>query len=343
MKAQTLRGDIKHIENDNMTISQWLDIWFETNKQRWKPATVEQREIFIRLHLKPLLGHYKINKLDRVTYQRVFLNVLQDKCTYNTLRSIHAILKIAMNAALQDGYILRNNIVGVKLPSERKSKEVAEKNYLTPSELNTLLDVMKENEDIAYYTLFLTIAYTGVRKGEALGLQWRNIDFINKTITVERHRGTNGIGSTKTQNSERTIKVDDTVIKQLKNYLKAVKKLLLKYGKRLNDDLTQEQSLIFISPHNGEPLSPTGINHLFNRNVKKAKLPSTTIHGLRHTHATILMNNGIPVKAIAERLGNTPEMIHTVYGHVLKELEDKTVSVFSDTLKVNGAKSGASF
>lgn len=54
------------------------------------------------------------------------------------------------------------------------------------------------------------------------------------------------------------------------------------------------------------------------------------------------MNNGIPVKAIAERLGNTPEMIHTVYGHVLKELEDKTVSVFSETLKGIGAKSGAS-
>lgn len=341
VKAQTLRGDTKHIEYDNLTIAQWLDIWYETNKQRWKPATVEQREIFIRLHLKPLLGHYKLSKLDRITYQRNFLNVLQDKCTYNTLRSIHAILRIALNAALQDGYILRNNIVGVKLPSERKNKEAAEKNYLTPSELNKLLNVMKENEDIAYYTLFLTIAYTGMRKGEALGLQWRNIDFINKTITVERNRGTNGIGSTKTQNSERTIKVDNVVIIQLKSYLKAVKKLLLKYGKRLKDNLTEEQSLIFISPHTGEPLPPTGINHLFNRNVEKAKLPSTTIHGLRHTHATILMNNGIPVKAIAERLGNTPEMVHTVYGHVLKELEDKTVSVFSETLKISGAKSGA--
>ncbi|MFK5708190.1 site-specific integrase [Lysinibacillus boronitolerans] len=56
------------------------------------------------------------------------------------------------------------------------------------------------------------------------------------------------------------------------------------------------------------------------------------MHGLRHTHATILMNNIIPVKAIAERLGNTPEMIHTVYGHVLQELEAQTVSVFSESL-----------
>ena len=79
----------------------------------------------------------------------------------------------------------------------------------------------------------------------------------------------------------------------------------------------------------------------FNRTVKAAGLPSTTIHGLRHTHATILMNNGNPVKAIADHLGNTPEMIHTVYGHVLKELEKHTISVFSQSLKENEAKSGA--
>ncbi|MFJ6209320.1 DNA integration/recombination/inversion protein [Lysinibacillus sp. NPDC092081] len=61
------------------------------------------------------------------------------------------------------------------------------------------------------------------------------------------------------------------------------------------------------------------------------------MHGLRHTHATILMNNGIPVKAITKRLGNTPEMIPTVYGHILQEMEAQTVSVFSQSLKENGA------
>lgn len=62
-----------------------------------------------------------------------------------------------------------------------------------------MLDHIKDNENIVYYTLFLTIAYTGMRKGEALGLQWRNMDFDNRTITIERHRGNNGVGTTKTQ------------------------------------------------------------------------------------------------------------------------------------------------
>ena len=79
----------------------------------------------------------------------------------------------------------------------------------------------------------------------------------------------------------------------------------------------------------------------FQRIVAAAGLPATTIHGLRHTHATILMNNDIPVKAIAERLGNTPEIIHTTYGHVLREMEDKIIDIFDRVIE-NGAKSGAS-
>ncbi|MCS1381892.1 site-specific integrase [Lysinibacillus sphaericus] len=164
------------------------------------------------------------------------------------------------------------------MPSLR-GKE-ADKNYLTPEQLSILLNHIKQHEDIAYYSLFLTIAYTGMRKGEALGLQWRNIDFTNQTITI-------------------------------------------------------------ISPNTIKPFASTGLNATFNRIVSAVGLPATTIHGLRHTHATILMNNDIPVKAIAERLGNTPEIIHTTYGHVLKEMEDKIIDIF-DCAIGNGAKNWAS-
>ncbi|WP_230491918.1 site-specific integrase [Lysinibacillus sphaericus] len=253
---------------------------------------------------------------------------------------MHKTFRTAINAAVAEDIIIRNKLHGVALPSMRN--EESDKNYLTPMQLNLLLDYINRNENIAYYSLFLTIAYTGMRKGEALGLQWRNIDFDNNTITIERHRGNNGVGTTKTRNSERTIKVDYIVIQQLKIYRTAVKALLLTYGRKLNEELSKDDSFIFLSPYTGGPFISTGLNATFNRAVRAAGLPPTTIHGLRHTHATILMNNGIPVKAIAERLGNTPEMIHTVYGHVLKEMEEHAISVFSQSLKENGAKSGAS-
>lgn len=340
VKAATLRGETKHIEHDNLTVAQWLDLWFDLNKGKWKPATIIQREGFIKLYLKPYLGSYKLQKLDKAIYQKVFINALENKLKPYSIRSLHKTFRTAINAAVAEGILIRNKLHGVALPSMRNDE--SEKNYLTPMQLNILLDYIKRNENIAYYSLFLTIAYTGMRKGEALGLQWRNIDFDNQTITIERHRGDNGVGSTKTQKSERTIKVDDLVIQQLKSYRTTVKALLLTYGRKLNEELSKDDSFIFLSPYTGEPFISTGLNAIFNRTVKAAELPATTIHGLRHTHATILMNNGIPVKAIAERLGNTPEMIHTVYGHVLKEMEEHTISVFSQSLKENGAKSGAS-
>lgn len=334
VKAATLRGETRSIENDNMTVGEWLDIWFEMNKRKWKPATATQRESFIRLQLKPLIGHVKLNKLDKLTYQRLFLDKVADKYKPSSIRSFHVIMRTAINAAIEEEILLRNKLAGAVLPTKREG--ISDNNFLSPDQLNVFLKTVEDNEDITHSTLFHLLAYTGMRKGEALGLQWNNIDFDNRTIEIIKHRGSHGIGSTKTKNSERTIKVDEIVISQLKTYQKALKQLLLKHGQKLTPS-----TFIFLSLSSGEPLSPTGVNANFNRMVAMAKLPKTTVHGLRHSHATILLNNGIPVKAIAERLGNTPEMIHTVYGHVLKELEDKTVNVFSTSLQQSGTISGA--
>lgn len=310
-------------------------MWFEFNKGKWKPATVIQREGFIKLYFKPLLGSYKLQKLDKTIYQKAFITALENKLKPSTIRALHKTFRIVINASVTEGILIRNKLNSVALPSLRTLE--ADKNYLTSPQLRVLLDHIKQYGDIAYYSLFLTITYTGMRKGEALGLQWRNIDFVNQMVNIERIRGNNGVGSTKTKKSERTIKVDDIVLQQLKSYRTAVKALLLSHGRKLHNDIAKDDSFIFLSPHTAEPFISTGLNSIFNHFIRAAELPATTIHGLRHTHATILMNNGIPVKAIAERLGNTPEMIHTVYGHTLQEMEAQTVTVFSESLKAIGA------
>jgi hypothetical protein len=85
---------------------------------------------------------------------------------------------------------------------------------------------------------------------------------------------------------------------------------------------------VFISYQSGEPISDSALLYMTRRVIEKAKLPEITLHGLRHTHCTILLNKGVNVKVISERLGNTPAMIYEVYGHVLKELEEETVQIF---------------
>ena len=335
IKAQTLRGETKSIENDNLTVGQWLDIWFDSNKRKWKPSTIINRELFIRLHFKPLLGSVKLKKLDRYIYEQNFLQALDGKYTPSTIKALHKILCIAINAAIKEEILLRNKILDAALPNNR---EVVKDNFFSPQELDVFLKILQENEDATHITIFYLLAYTGMRKGEALALTWSCIDFENRKIKITRTRGPNGIGSTKHENSERTIKVDLAIIKQLEAYQKTIKATLFKFGLKLMPD-----TLIFLSMFTGKPLSPTGVNQNFNAIKRLMGITKCNIHGLRHTHATILLNNGIPVKAIAKRLGNTPAQINDVYGHVLTELEDKTVSVFSESLNTFGAKNGASF
>lgn len=127
-----------------------------------------------------------------------------------------------------------------------------------------------------------------------------------------------------------------------KNIKYGVNKTLLKHGKTFD-----EHQLIFITEFNN-PLHGMAIHKIFRDTMFKAGIlnddgePKITFHGLRHTHATILLNGGQNVKVIAEHLGNTPAMIYQIYGHVMKELEEQTMEVFSKSLEIEtGAKSGA--
>lgn len=342
VKAQTLRGETKLIDNDNMTVAQWLDTWYEMNQNKWKVTTRKQRELAIKHQMKPLLGHFKLQKLDRPTYQKEYINALERKYKPKTVRLFHNLFKIAINAAVEEEILLRNRFTKVSFSNQLDNIQETVENFLTPAELNQLLRAAKEHENVTNYTFLLTLAYTGLRRGEACGLQWKNVNFDANTITVERTRDAKGARPPKTKNSYRTILVDELVMKQLKAYRIWCKQTMLAFGLRHSDE-----SFVFISYQTGEPISDSGLLYMFRRVQETAglltddEMPKSTLHGLRHTHATILLNSGQNVKVIAERLGNTPAMIYEIYGHVLKELEQESVSVFSNTLKATGANTGA--
>lgn len=332
VKAATLSGNSKQVEYDQLTVSEWLDIWYDMNKKKWKETTRDLRKTIIRLHLKPAVGRYKLQELDKLTYERNFINKLEGKFKSSSIGLWHNIFKIAINAAVENEILPRNRFKKVTIISDNNEEVI--KNFLTPAELVTFLNDAKKYENITSYSFLLTIAYTGVRCGEAMGLQWENIDFEKKTIKIERTRDWYGPRSPKTKNSYRTILVDETVINQLIAYKKWCKKTLLSYGRKLTDE-----TFVFISDHGGNPLSSSA--RLIKRIIERTSLHKITLHGLRHTHCTILLSRGLNVKVIAERLGNTPQMIYEVYGHVLKELEVESVLLFSQSLQTIGANNGA--
>lgn len=334
VKAATLRGETKHIEHDNITVAEWLETWLEINKNKWKKTTLIQRELAVKNHMKPLLGHYKLKKLDRATYQTKYINELEKKFKPGTVKLLHSLFKIATNAAIEEEILARNRFIKIVIKDEDTIASKAKTNFLTPIELNKVLKTLKETDNITNYSFILTIAYTGMRRGEACGLQWNNIDFENNTITIERTRDDRGTRTPKTKNSYRTILVDNMIIEQLKRYRTWCKKTMLKYNIKYHD-----ARFVFIS-ENSEPITEMKCQYPFKQAQLKAGiinddgLAKCSLHSLRHTHATILLNKGQNVKVIAERLGNTPTMVMNTYGHVMKELEQQSVAIFSDTLQL---------
>ncbi|RLL47824.1 site-specific integrase [Oceanobacillus piezotolerans] len=330
VKANILDGNSKQVEYSNLTISDWLDLWYETHKNDWKVSTQIQRENAIKHQMKPLLGKYKLATLDKTTYKRVYINELLKKYKPSTVQLFHRLFKVAINAAVDDEIIPRNRFNKITIEQEEQKD-----NFLTASELNQLLKTAKKEENITNYSILLVLAYTGLRKGEALGLTWQEVDLERKTITVNRTRDNKGTREPKTKNSYRTILIDDVVINHLEKYKTWCKKTLFEFGKKLN-----EQTYVFISYQTGEAITDNSVLYGLRRVIKKAGIKKITLHGLRHTHATLLISQRIPVKVIADRLGNTPQMIFDIYGHSFKELEEESVAAFNAILKQVGGTSG---
>lgn len=329
VKSDLMDG-VKEDEYADITVAEWLDIWYEANEVDWKVRTREQREEAIKNKMKPLLGHYKLADLKASTYKRVYINVLLKTYAPRTVQLFHQLFKIAVNAAVEDEIIERNRFSKIAVDVRDMSD-----NFLTPAELNSFLSASKRITNITNYTLILLLAYTGLRRGEALGLKWEDIDFDNSTLTVQRTRDRNGTRSPKTMKSYRTIPIDDMLVLQLKRYRTWCKEKSLYFGKGFT-----EESFIFISYLSGDPISDNTLTDPFRRIIKDTGLKKITPHGLRHTHATILLVKR-PVNEVADRLGNTPEMIHRVYGHLMEDMKIESVNAFGESLKT--ADSGGGF
>lgn len=323
VKTNIINGEIKQVENSNLTVSEWLDIWFETHKGDWKITTQIQRDNAIKYQMKPLLGKYKLSELDKTTYKRVYINELMKKYEPSTVKLFHRLFKVAINSAVDTEIIPRNRFTKISI----QSSEEVDDNFLTTEELKDFLTAAKNLENITNYTMILLLAFTGLRKGEGLGLQWKSVDFKEKTVTVNQTRDQKGVRPPKTKNSYRTIRIDDSLIHQLKLYRTWCKQTMLSFGKHFSDN-----DFIFISYQSGTPTAENTLKYSFDRIFKKTGLKRITPHGLRHTHASILISQKLAVNVIAERLGNTPQMIWDTYGHIFKEMEEESVIAFSQAL-----------
>ena len=257
----------KSFKSNEMSYSDFLDYWLDNHcKINLKYHTIESYSNIVKTHLKPNLGFYKLSQITKPTLQD-FLNKIYVEKAYskNFLNNIRKVLKCSFNYAVDNEYVKVNSAANLKLPKyDEPPKDVA--HIFTTEEINTILDRFKNNHCVYY--AFLTAYCTGLRIAEVFALTWNDIDFRNKTISVnknilkknqnsatkKRHISGNSttvwyFGTCKTQTSYRTIPIGETLLKALKEYKEEQEMHKQNYG----DTYMKHYKKNVINPYNNKP------------------------------------------------------------------------------------------
>ncbi|MGI6569870.1 MAG: site-specific integrase [Caldicoprobacterales bacterium] len=218
----------------------------------------------------------------------------------------------------------------VKNPPKPEKKIVS---HYDDEETRKLLSALNQNNiPLKYKVAMYLIIFTGMRKAELMGLEWSDIDFKNNEITIDRgSQYDTNIGvytsSTKNHSSKRTVNVPDAIMNLLSQYKAWQNKQRLKCGDQWHD-----HDRLF-TQWNGKPAHPTSLNIWMRKFIHNNSLKPITPHGLRHTYASILMDQNIDVTAISEQLGHANKTTTlNIYSHKLKKKNKVTSDTMEKTL-----------
>lgn len=263
--------------------------------------------------LKRLAPELKVCELNRIEYQEI-LNKYAEYHERQTTMDFHHQLKGAILDAVDDGLIerdpTRKAIIKGKTPSEKKRK------YLNQFELHMLLTSLELKQEVSWEWLILLVAKTGMRFSEALGLTPKDFDFEHQMLSINKtwdYKGEGGFMPTKNKSSIRKIQIDWKTVIQFSELLKGL----------------PENEPIFVK---GNVYNST-VNSVLSRYCKKANIPEITIHGLRHTHASLLLFAGVSIASVARRLGHSSmTTTQKTYLHIIQELENKDIDIVMRSL-----------
>lgn len=250
------------------------------------------------------------------------------KLSPKTIQHYHRLISSILQTAVQWQVILYNPCERIKPPKV----EQKESRFLNDVEVLELFHCL-DKEAIQYKTLITLLVYTGMRRGEILGLKCSDIDFNTQTINIQRavlYLPNKGIfeDSTKTSSSQRIIKVADTALQLLKEYKKGQNIQRLQCG-----DQWHNLNYIFTS-WNGKPMHPDSLTAWFKKFITKYNLPSVSIHSLRHTNASLLIANGVNITTVSKRLGHATTATTTkIYAHAIQSADEAAYNTLQNILK----------
>ena len=274
-------------------------------------------------HIKPYIGNIPLTKLSSLDLQRLYKKLLSDGrvdrieskkqpkgLSAKTVRNIHQIISSALKLAVEQKLIARNPAEGCALPKvERKEMQTLPVEQLT--------SFLREAKESGVYEMYYIDLATGLRRGELLGLKWSDIDLEKGDLRVQRQIGRID-GKIiemplKTKNAYRTLPLSADAIN-----------VLMQQRRK-----TGNSEWVFPSPTGG-PMSPDSVLHMLHRVLKRAGLPKVRFHDLRHTFATLALQNGVDIKTVSGMLG------HFSAGFTLDTYAHVTTSAKREAAKTMG-------
>ena len=294
----------------DMPFGDWMDFWYQNFcKPALRETTKASYETLIYQHIIPSLGHIPLNKLAQNDLQQFYAklkkggrlqyaDLLGKELSDRMVRSCHARIRSALEKAIIEKLITREPSTGCKLPP-KKSREMK---VLTSNEIGRFLARAKEE---GYYELFLLELSTGMRRGEIVGLKWSDFNAATSSLRIARQanrvKGKTVVQPPKTRTSIRTV-------------------VLPPYMTEILTEMKKEKTCewIFPSPVNiGEPRNPSALYKRFQLLLERSGCKKIRFHDLRHTFATMALENGMNVKVLSDMIGHiSAETTLNIYSHV---------------------------
>lgn len=318
-----------YIEPNDITLEQWLNIWQESYLMDVKPSTRAQYDYQIRVHIVPLLGHYQLQRITPPMIQAFYNQLVRPQkimakngrtenrkgLSAKSVKNLHGVLHKALQQAVLCLYIKTNPCNACKLPRVEKAKT----NAIQGDDVATFLDAIKSDP---YQNLYFVTLFTGMRRGEIIGLTWDCIDFDKGVIRVEKqlrkdHRsGESEYEFSSLKNGKtRTITPAPIVF----DVLREEKRKQAQWKLRAGEAFQNKWNLVFTNELGQHLTSVTVYNHL-KRILDSIGLGHIRFHDLRHSFATLSLQNGDDIKTVSENLGHaTVAFTLDVYGHVTEK------------------------
>lgn len=323
-----------NMEYQDVLIRDFLVEWLEVYKRNSiKHNTFKLHERNVHKKIIPYCGYVKVKEMSPAFYQK-FVNELALEHSKRTVEIIHTTMSNAMNKAVSLDIIEKNPCSKVTIPNQKVNdiKTEDDLQFLTKEEIFHFLDAAY-HDDWKYCILLRLLVDTGLRKGEALALQWKDIDFENmkisicKTLNYDQKEMKDMFAPPKTNTSYRSVLISADLLKEIKKQKFKQKERRLIRG----EGYLSAANLVF-DREDGFPFTKSTLHRAFNRMCQQAGISKQiTIHGLRHTHAVMMLESGASLKEVQERLGHKSiQTTADVYALISSVLEQRSMDSYAN-------------